>query len=196
MRLGWLTASDYEWTQHWRIASASGSRPPTFSVYVTGAPGASGYATVLCWPPSTSRRDGAVSAGKLRGVRARRQRRPGGPDRTGHRDRAWRMVPTSCAVSRSRSRTASPAGRRTASARLDDSIGLDRVGHHVAVGVGGGDLVKISSLRRRTVRAWHSRSECLAAPTYCTVIATVEALAALIEVVTRPRRCGARGVKH
>jgi alkylhydroperoxidase family enzyme len=24
MRIGWLTASDYEWTQHWRVAQGLG----------------------------------------------------------------------------------------------------------------------------------------------------------------------------
>jgi len=49
------------------------------------------------------------------------------------------------------------------------------VGHDAPVGVGGGDLLKVSSLPRRTALAWHRRSERLQAPTYWMLMATVEA---------------------
>jgi hypothetical protein len=46
---------------------------------------------------------------------------------------------------------------------------------HVVVGIGSGDLMKVSSLRRRAVLAWHTRSQRFAAPVCWMLIAAVEA---------------------
>lgn len=56
MRIGWLTACDYEWTQHWRVASGLGSPPRTYSGCVIGANTTDSVRpSVLCWQrPTTS----------------------------------------------------------------------------------------------------------------------------------------------
>src|SRR5260370_27087721 len=36
MRIGWVTGSAYEWTQHWRGAATAGNTPPGF--FAGGAP--------------------------------------------------------------------------------------------------------------------------------------------------------------
>ena len=137
MRIGWLTASDYEWTQHWRIACGLG-----------------------------------ISADDLLGVR----------DWSGHD------------AFDARERAVLAAGWQVPAS--DDPVGLDRMGDHVIVGVGGGDL---------------GEGELLAAPHGATVAQQIRALGragvldshrhggcagALVEVVVRPRGRGARGVHH
>ena len=55
MRIGWLTASDYEWTQHWRVAQGLGVAPTTCSVCAIGRTTRRlGPRNGQCWrPPMT-----------------------------------------------------------------------------------------------------------------------------------------------
>ena len=70
MRIGWLTASDYEWTQHWRVAQGLGvSADDLLGVRDWQAHQGSGPAerAVLAATDDVVR-DGAVSARELGGL--------------------------------------------------------------------------------------------------------------------------------
>jgi alkylhydroperoxidase family enzyme len=86
MRIGWLTACDYEWTQHWRVASGLGV-PANDLLGVRDWRAYEGFG-----PTERAVRDGAVSAGSW----AACERELGG-DRTVLIElvtaiSAWRMV--------------------------------------------------------------------------------------------------------
>src|SRR6185312_12751298 len=78
---------------------------------------------------------------QLDGVRTRTRPRPGRPDRARHRDRrmADDRVDPAYPPGSVGGRRRKLAARREA-AGLDDPVGLDRVSHYLAVGVGSGDL--------------------------------------------------------
>ena len=89
MRIGWLTGCDYEWTQHWRVASRLGVSAEDL-VGVRDWPGYDGFGpaerAVLAATDDIVR-DGAVSGTELGGMRARIERRYNSSHRAGHRDR-------------------------------------------------------------------------------------------------------------
>ena len=70
MRIGWLTACDYEWTQHWRVASGLGV-PANDLLGVRDWRAYEGFGpterAVLAATDDVVR-DGAVSAGELGGL--------------------------------------------------------------------------------------------------------------------------------
>ena len=88
MRIGWLTASDYEWTQHWRVAQGLGVSADDL-LGVRDWQSHNGFGPVeraVLAATDDVVRDGAVSAAELGGVRARVRRRPGDARRAGDRD--------------------------------------------------------------------------------------------------------------
>ena len=121
MRIGWLTACDYEWTQHWRVASGLGvtrrrsARRARLAVDTTD----SGPPSGRCWRPPTTwcaTARSALRAGRPANANCRATKRfssnsspPSARGEWSHRF---------CTASRSRWKRACPAGRRTAS-RLD-----------------------------------------------------------------------------
>ncbi len=55
MRIGWLTACDYEWTQHWRVASGLGVPAKTCSACAIGVrTRVSGPPNGRSWRPPTT----------------------------------------------------------------------------------------------------------------------------------------------
>jgi alkylhydroperoxidase family enzyme len=112
MRIGWLTACDYEWTQHWRVASGLGV-PADDLLGVRDWPAYEGFGpterAVLAATDDVVR-DGAVSAESW--VATERFSSNWSP-----RSERGEWSPRSCTASRSRWRTAWPAGRPTADRR-------------------------------------------------------------------------------
>ena len=65
MRIGWLTACDYEWTQHWRVASGLG----------VPAQGPARRARLACVRGLRAHRAGGPGGHRRRGARRRGERR-------------------------------------------------------------------------------------------------------------------------
>ncbi len=143
MRIGWLTASDYEWTQHWRIAAGVGiSADDLLGVRDwRGHDSFDARERAVLAATDEVVRDGAISADTWATCRTRTRPRPHCADRARHRDRdvADDLVAAKQPPGAVGGRRRELAARRQASAS-DDAVGLDGMGDDVAVGVGGGDL--------------------------------------------------------
>ena len=87
MRIGWLTACDYEWTQHWRVACGLGV-PADDLLAVRDWPSNDGFGTACgAHGHGRGRARRRCRHADVGGVRAGVRRRSCGVDRVGHRDR-------------------------------------------------------------------------------------------------------------
>ena len=136
------------------------SRAPRVRPTSCATSGGAGNSSPMCSNDGPSSSKPRPPSGRVRRRRAEPPRRRSRPDRPRPPSRA-RRGPRSASCARAAAYTIRYVCKAWAATVPASSVAVISV--------------KISSLPRRTTRAWHSRSLLLAAPRYCTDMATVEA---------------------